>query len=150
MNVAVEDSRLSKMRALRSFKNSQMTRSVRLRSALLGWSGRVVIVVHHCSTSSDSGQVVGRRSECVVQAATISQTRLVYLQPANRWCAVSIVVRHKMQESLCGQPRCASLSADQTRFYVMSHAKNLHLGGAQDFQMELMVGVAAQPRNCAL
>jgi hypothetical protein len=35
----------------------------------------------------------------------------------------------------CVHPRWASLSEDWTRFWVMIQAKNLHFGGAHDFDI---------------
>jgi hypothetical protein len=42
------------------------------------------------------------------------------------------------------------LRADQLTihdFGLTSHTKNLHLGGAQEFQIELIDGVVVQPKN---
>ena len=44
----------------------------------------------------------------------------------------------------------ASLSADQTRFWSISHAKNLHFGGAHVLQILDKLGAVVLPMNCAL
>jgi hypothetical protein len=85
-------------------------------------SGTLVIIVHHCMVSLVSLQTAGSKSGCTIQAATSPQLRFVYLHSANRWWADSIC--HRQRTSLCGHLREASLSADQTRFCVMSHAKS--------------------------
>jgi hypothetical protein len=105
-----------------------MIRRVGLLKALLGVSGDVVIIVHHCRASWVGVQAAGFKSGCVFQAATSSQIRLVYLHSVKRWWVDSIVHRQRTQKSLCGHPRWASLSADHTPFWVMSHVKNLHRG----------------------
>jgi hypothetical protein len=48
------------------------------------------------------------------------------------------------------RPLRASLSHVHTRSCRMSQAKNLHLGGAQTFQIDARSGVAGQPVNWAL
>jgi hypothetical protein len=138
---------VSKIRALRCFQISQLTNSARLLKARHGKSGKVVIIVHQCRASWVGVQSDGDKSGCVVQTAISSQIRFVYLQSSRRWWAVYIDRWHRTQESLCVHPPPANRSADHTRFRVTSHAKNLHLGGSQDFQMELISGVVVQPKN---
>lgn len=66
------------------------------------------------------------------------------------WWAVSISHLHSGQVELWSHPRFASRSNDQTLFCTINQAKNLHLGEAQHFQMEAIVGFLVTPINCAL
>lgn len=72
------------------------------------------------------------------------------LHSANRRTLVSIVCLHKEHVGLCDHPRLANRSEDQTRFWSINHAKNLHFGGIHVYRIDHRVGVVVQPINCTL
>jgi hypothetical protein len=61
-----------------------------------------------------------------------------------------MVLRQSWQLGLRSQLLLASLSEVQTLFCRKSHAKNLHLGGAQVGQIDANAGVFVRPTNWAL
>jgi hypothetical protein len=109
-----------------------------------------VMFVHHWSADSLFAHWSGWRFARPVHPDTEAHTRLVYRQEKTRWCAVSIVARRRGQEGLWSQSFRASLSEVQTLFWRMSHAKNLHFGGAQDFQIVESSCDLMQSTNCGL
>jgi len=52
--------------------------------------------------------------------------------------------------NVVGQPLAWSLSAVQSLFWMASHPNNLHLGGAQTFQMSVPKLAVVDPKNWAL
>ena len=143
------DSFRLKILALRSFHKTHIMSSARLRNAFRGVPAVVVMLIHHSSAVFAIFQFEGFRRGSWTQSAIWSQILLVKRQSASRWRAVSIVCLHRAQVALCGHPRVANLSADQTRFWSISHAKNLHFGGAH-VQIHENFGAVMVPRNCAL
>jgi hypothetical protein len=67
----------------------------------------------------------------------LNQTSLAKTQPTRRCYAVSSCWSQRRQRSGWSSPLRASRSAVQHLLRVASHMKNLHLGGAQFFQMRL-------------
>ena len=133
-----------------SFQISQITSMTSVRTAFRGVAGIVVTLIHHSKVLLDGFHFGGLRSGSTTHVATRPQILLVYRHLEMRWSEVSIVALHRGQKGLWSQPRRASLSEVQTRFCVMSQVKNLALGSAQVFQIEQILGVVVQPKNCAL
>ena len=143
------DSLLLKILALRSFQMIHIISSARLRIAFCGVPNKVMVLDHDSNAVFAIFQFDGFRSGSWIHSAMLSQILLVKRQSASKCRAVSIVCLQRAQEVLCGHPRLASLSEDQTLFWRISHAKNLHFGGAHVFQMLERAGVAIVPKNCA-
>ena len=136
---------LQKICAFLSFHNSQEISSIKESSGLRDWVFLLALWLHHFLTEVASLQSEGCTSWRPSQSLIIRQTLKVYRHWNRRWAADSWTCLHSGQRLQFGHPRRWSLSVVQILLLIASHAKNLHLGGAQIFQMVGIMAVSVWP-----
>uniref|UniRef100_A0A8R7V050 Uncharacterized protein n=1 Tax=Triticum urartu TaxID=4572 RepID=A0A8R7V050_TRIUA len=133
-STAVGVAELRKTLALRFFQISQETSIKREviadREGALDWAIRSHQSFTEVAVLHSVGMTSWSPSHWTMSHHTLTEKR----QWQRRCVEDSPVCIQRGQRPQFGHPRRASLSAVQTLFCITSQAKNLHFGGAQDFQ----------------
>ena len=116
--------------AFLSFQTSQETSIISEEIVFLRCPRPRIVLVHHSWIEEIPTQSAVSSSGVSSQHLTTFQMRMKNLHWNIMCAAVSGSLLQSWHKLQFGHPRRCSRSAVQTLFLLMSHAKNLHLGGA--------------------